>query len=243
MSDCDTYMWPAPKVTTQSMSGFSGSVTKACRTWLSIGSVSTPALRITSDVIAGDGDADLRRADRAARWSSTPTTRSPAFRKPVTSQFSMMSTPSRSAAWAKPQATASWRAVPARGCRRPPTTGKRAFSLRSRPGQSLAISSGSSSSASMPLSRMRVAALAHTGRAAPGVLREVEHAALREHDVVVERVAEALPELQAPLVEMLRSRRGSSWSGRSSCCGRHCPGRSSRAPRTATSRMPCSLAR
>ena len=51
MSDCDTYMWPAPKVTTQLMSGFSGSVTKACSTWLSIGSFSMPALRSTSDVL------------------------------------------------------------------------------------------------------------------------------------------------------------------------------------------------
>ena len=187
-----------------------------------------PALRMHLRRHAGDRHADLRRADRRRGWSATPTMRSPSFRKPVTSQFSMMSTPSRSAACAKPQATASWRAVPPRGCSRPPTTGKRAFSLRSRPGQSLAISSASAAPR-----RCRSAACALPRSAywssCAGRVGEVQHAALREHDVVVERVAEALPELQAPLVELLVLVEAGSWSGRSWCCARHCPGRSSRA--------------
>ena len=43
----------------------------------------------------------------------------------LTSQFSMMSTPSELAARAYAQATASWRTVPARPCQAPPSTGRR----------------------------------------------------------------------------------------------------------------------
>jgi len=49
---------------------------------------------------------------------STPCTRPATMRKPVTSQFWMMSTPRSSAARAKPQATASWRAVAAAALQR-----------------------------------------------------------------------------------------------------------------------------
>ena len=49
------------------MSGFSDSDTKACSTWLSIGSLSMPAMRMTWPVHAGDRHADLLGADLAAR--------------------------------------------------------------------------------------------------------------------------------------------------------------------------------
>src|SRR5690349_8579150 len=51
---------------------------------------------------------------------STPRTRPWSMRKPVTSQFWMMSMPRLSAARAKPHATASWRATPPRRCSEAP---------------------------------------------------------------------------------------------------------------------------
>jgi len=57
------------------------------------------------------------------RVVSTAVTRAPSRAMPVTSQSSMMSTPASDAARAYPQATASWRTVPPRRCRNPPSTG------------------------------------------------------------------------------------------------------------------------
>ena len=54
----------------------------------------------------------------------------------------------------------------------------------------------------MPFSRMPLPRSAYWSSWV-GELREVQNAARREHHVVVERVAETLPELQAPLVEIL----------------------------------------
>ena len=57
------------------------------------------------------------------RAVSTPTTAPSLRRMPWTSQFCRMSTPQASAARAKPQATASWRATPPRCWNEAPSTG------------------------------------------------------------------------------------------------------------------------
>ena len=108
-------------MTTQSSTGFTGSDTSACNGWLCSGR-RTPAIAATTELCPAATIATFS-ASIAPRLVSTPTTRPPAVRIPVTSQFSTMSTPRASAARAKPQATASWRATPPRRCSVAPSTG------------------------------------------------------------------------------------------------------------------------
>ena len=79
-----------------STNGFSDSDTKACSTWLSIGSLSMPASFMTWPVLPATATATFL-ARISPRVVVTPVMRSPSRRKPVTSQFSRMSTPRRSA--------------------------------------------------------------------------------------------------------------------------------------------------
>jgi hypothetical protein len=79
-----------------SRKGFSASETKACSTWLSIGRV-MPAIAATCEECPATAMPTLPAA-MAPRDVSTWVMRPPARRNPVTSQFWMMSTPSRSAA-------------------------------------------------------------------------------------------------------------------------------------------------
>ena len=79
-----------------SIIGLRGSETKACNTWLSIGNFMS-SFEARWAGITGDGKAYLFAADLARAWVSTMVIRLPFFLKPVTSQFWMISTPSRSA--------------------------------------------------------------------------------------------------------------------------------------------------
>ena len=99
-----------------------------------------------------------RRCPRAMkpRVVSTPVTPCVPRRIPVTSQCSMISTPASEAPRAYPHATASWRTVPPRGCRNPPSTGKRPLS-RSTRGTRVFTVSRLNGSASTPCSRIMFA--------------------------------------------------------------------------------------
>ena len=103
------------------MTGFSPSLTKACSRCVSIGT-SKPAMAVSVLVLPATARPTFgaRISPRVVR---TPWMAPPSMIMPVTSQCSMMSTPRASAAWAKPQATASCRAVPPRRCSSPPITG------------------------------------------------------------------------------------------------------------------------
>ena len=83
----------------------------------------TPAIAITTEVWPAATTPTFLAAI-APRVVSTPATAPDASRRiATTSQFWMMSTPRAEAARAKPQATASCRAVPPRRCSAAPTTG------------------------------------------------------------------------------------------------------------------------
>jgi hypothetical protein len=95
---------------------------------------------------------------RAARTSplvvSTPTTRPASRTNPVTSQVSQISTLSALAARAQAKATASCRAVPARGWFTAPQIGKRASAEKFRIGARFCTSVRVSNSASTPFNRI-----------------------------------------------------------------------------------------
>src|SRR3989442_1165518 len=80
-----------PDMTTKSKTGLIGSDTRACSGWLCNGS-RPPAIAATTELCPAAQIATLS-ASIAPRLVSTPTTRPPAVRIAVTSQFSMMSTP------------------------------------------------------------------------------------------------------------------------------------------------------
>ena len=84
-------------ITTQGMIGLTGSDTSACSGKLSSGS-RTPAICMTTELWPA-ADTPMRRLSIAPRVVSTPAIAPFASRRnPVTSQFSMMSTPSAFAA-------------------------------------------------------------------------------------------------------------------------------------------------
>ena len=96
----------------------------------------------------------------------------------------------RGRAWRSRRAAGTWRRGPGSG----------------RPGETLTIgqirsmSSGSSHSASTPLSRLALTRR-RPSRTSPEVVGEVDDAALAEQQVVVELLGEALPQLERVLVD------------------------------------------
>ena len=137
-------------ITTVGKMGLSGSDTRACSGWLSIGSRTSAIL--ASMLLWPAATSATFLVLIAPRLVSMPTTAPFSRRIPTTSQFWMMSTPSASAARAKPQATASWRATPARRWKEAPSTGSRV--LRLMKGTISWIWAGVSTSASTPLRRL-----------------------------------------------------------------------------------------
>ena len=187
-----------PKVTTPGRTGFSPSVTKACSTWLSIGS-RRPAISPTWLDRPATAIPTLPAA-MYPREVSTPRTRPPSMRKPVTSQFWIRSTPRASAPRANPQATASCRAVPG------PPLQEAAADREARVGE---VEERPSRPHLLARQELRVVPLHPHGVPAPGEgvelavrVAEVQHAPLRHHHVVVELLLQPLPELQRMRVEL-----------------------------------------
>ncbi len=145
-----TYTWIAAETSTVSISGFTGSVTIACRPVLWIGSLRPAFCASTLEWPATA--ISTRGAATGPCVVSTPSTRSPRIVKPVTSQPCTMSTPSFPAARANAHTTASWREMPPRHCTAAPSMGKRLSRLSI--GSILASSRGVTISESTPFSRI-----------------------------------------------------------------------------------------
>ena len=112
-SVCETYTCSWPETMTTFRNGLSGSVTKAWRMWVVIGSrmSASPA---TSDDQPAVALTTCPHSTRP-RVVSTAVIRSPSRSRPVTSVYGWISTPSRSAPRANAQTTASWRMIPPGG--------------------------------------------------------------------------------------------------------------------------------
>src|SRR4051812_23351224 len=206
-------------MTTVGCTGSCSSETRACRGWDCTGS-RNPACS-ASTLLCPAAARPTTPAPIRPRVVSTPTTRSPSLTKPVTSQCWMTSTPMASQARAKAHATWSCLAIPARGWNVPPSTGYRTSGEVLRIGQTFATSSVSSHSASTPLSRLALTRRARAGAQPLGVpavervgvappvrlthvlqrVRQVEHPALAEEEVVVQLLGQLLPQLQRELVD------------------------------------------
>ena len=117
----------------------------------------------------------------------------------MTSQCWMMSTPSASAPRAKPQATASWRTVPPRGCRSPPLD---------RKARVVEIEKRKQCAHLFAVEQFGVDAVQSHRIAAPRVgvalgvgMVEVQHAALRHHGVEIKFLLQSLPEFHREFIE------------------------------------------
>ena len=157
--------------------------------------------RATARGVAGDGDADLVGARSAPRVVSTPTTRAPS----AADAGDLAVLDDVDARDDRPRARSPRRRHRGARCRRaagrrPPRIGKRASSKVEHRGMARTCSR-SSSSASMPFRRMALPRRAAASRWA-SEWYEIEHAALAEHDVEVEVLAQAFPKSQGMLVEL-----------------------------------------
>src|SRR6218665_2854410 len=203
---------------TVSITGCIDSETKACSGWLCSGRRS-PAMRASPDECPA-ATQPTRSALPGPRLVCSARIRPPSMSMPVTSQPSIRSTPSRLAARAKPRATASWCATPARRRQPAPSTGE----PRRRRGGGLAIGGERRVAAAAAAIELRdfllhLAGAEHLGIDAlqrvgvdPALdvahvlqrMAQVEHAALAEHHIHVQFLAQALPQLERVLVELRR---------------------------------------
>ena len=177
---------------TQGMIGFSGSETSACSGNDSSG-MRTPAIAITTLVLPA-ATTPIFLVAIVPRVVSTPRHGAEASRRiALTSQFWMMSTPRAEAARAKPQATASWRAVPPRALQGGADDGiadaridveDRAELLRLLGRQPFVGNAGKAIGVDVAFERLLVVM----------VVREQHDAARREHHVVVELLRQRRPE-------------------------------------------------
>ncbi len=134
------------------ISGLMPSDTKACSTWLSIGSL-RPAIDATRDELPATAMPTLP-APIVPRVVSTPVTLAVGVAREAGDLAVLDDVDAALVGGMRiAHTTASCRAVPPRGCSSPPWIGKRALS-KLRNGTSFFTPAWSSSSASMPLMRM-----------------------------------------------------------------------------------------
>src|SRR6218665_2931116 len=194
---------------TVSITGCIDSETKACSGWLCSGRRS-PGMRASSDECPG-ATQPTRSALTGPRLVCSARIRPPSMSMPVTSQPSIRSTPSRLAARPQPRAPASRCATPPPPLPRPPgarlPTGPRhrvaaaaaAIELR----DFLLPLAGAEPLGIDALQRVGVDPALDVAHVLQR-MAQVEHAALAEHHIHVQFLAQALPQLERVLVELRR---------------------------------------